>query len=1130
MTNSQPASPNFGFLAPHDSQLVRLGTLAERYFADDPNTCLIKLRQFGELLAQLVAAKAGMYVYDERQIDLLRRLRDKNIVVGKVYRLFDELRFVGNKANHALEDDSRTALSNLKYARELGVWFHKYTTKQRNFEPGAFVPPPNPKQETWALKEELAKLQEELNASRSKAELAQIKAQQEAQLRISAEELAYDAEAAKVEALNHLATIQRLAETQSPQKIQETIQEAQIAGDKVDIDERETRRLIDAQLREAGWEADSENFTYANGTRPQKNKNMAIAEFPTENGRADYALFAGLQIVAVVEAKRRSKDVAADIEQAKRYSRGFKIPSLKQNSNATQIEYFTAGAWGEFKVPFVFATNGRDFLQQLRTKSGIWFCDLRRTQNLSRPLTTWYSPQGLLDLLEQDIELAHQKLQQEGFNYNLELREYQILAIEKIEATLSEDIRSILVAMATGTGKTKTCIALVYRLLKTKRFRRVLFLVDRSALGEQAVNAFKDTRMESLQTFADIFDIKEPGEGAPDRDTKVQIATVQSFVKRLFYPSDDATIPTADTYDCIVVDECHRGYLLDRELSETELTFRDYNDYISKYRRVLDHFDAVKIGLTATPALHTTEIFGDPVYTYSYRKAVIEGWLIDHEPPIRITTRLSQSGISWQAGEAMEYFDPATGEVDLVHAPDEVTIEIEQFNKQVITTEFNRVVCETLAPEIDPSMPEKTLIFCVTNDHADIVVDQLKQALEKEYGSVDDDAVIKITGNADKPLHLIRRFKNEANPKIAVTVDLLTTGIDVPPICNLVFIRRVNSRILYEQMLGRATRRCDNINKEVFRIFDAVDLYNAIAPFNQMKPVVVDPNITFTQLVDELDKERNAVASQDIVDQLLAKLQRKHHSISDTNSQNIETAAGMPLDDMVEHLRQASPQEVKQWFSQRKALSEALPKVIAQMLDAKDGGRKPILISHHDDEVISIERGYGNAEQPEDYLDNFQTFLRENINKIPALMVVTQRPRNLTRAQLKELRMLLDQAGYKETYLQEAWRHFTNQDIAASIIGFIRQAAIGDALVPYSQRVDKAINKILAAQNWTTPQRKWLERIGKQLKVETVVDKEAFNTGEFKAQGGFNRINKVFQGKLETILVQINDALWQDVG
>ncbi|MEO0970096.1 MAG: type I restriction-modification system endonuclease, partial [Cyanobacteria bacterium J06639_18] len=567
---------------------------------------------------------------------------------------------------------------------------------------------------------------------------------------------------------------------------------------------------------------------------------------------------------------------------------------------------------------------------------------------------------------------------------------------------------------------------------------------------------------------------------------------------------------------------CHRGYLLDRELSETELTFRNYDDYISKYRRVLDHFDAVKIGLTATPALHTSEIFGEPIYTYTYRRAVIEGWLIDHEPPIRLKTKLAESGIVWEAGEEIEYFDPNSGELNLARTPDEVKIEIEQFNRLVVTQEFNRIVCEAIAAEIDPSTPEKTLIFCVTDHHADIVVDQLKLALEQEYGGVEDDAILKITGNADKPLELIRRFKNEANPKVAVTVDLLTTGIDVPPICNLVFLRRVKSRILYEQMLGRATRPCKDINKEVFRIFDAVDLYQAIAPVTNMKPIVTNPNITFTQLVDELNQVSDSDASEVIVEQLIAKLQRKHRRLSQTDSQNIETAAGMSVNDMLKHLQQASPEEVKQWFEERAN--------IARMLDARDGVRKPLLISHHRDELISIERGYGNADKPEDYLENFQSFLRENMNKIPALIVVTQRPRDLTRKELKDLHLLLDQAGYRETYLQEAWRHLENQDIAASIIGFIRQAAIGDPLIPYSQRVDRAITKILASQSWTTPQRRWLERIGKQLKAETIVDKEAFNSGEFKAQGGFNRINKVFQGKLETILVRINDSLWEDMG
>jgi type I restriction enzyme R subunit len=237
-----------------------------------------------------------------------------------------------------------------------------------------------------------------------------------------------------------------------------------------------------------------------------------------------------------------------------------------------------------------------------------------------------------------------------------------------------------------------------YRLLKAKRFRRVLFLVDRTALGEQTANVFKESRMENLQTFADIFDLKDLKDSEPDRDTKVHIATVQSLVKRILYPSDGSVIPTADQYDCIVVDECHRGYLLDRELSDEEVEFRDFNDYVSKYRRVLDQFDAVKIGLTAAPALHTAQIFGEPVYVYSYQEAVIDGWLIDHEPPIRIVTALAEDGMVWNAGEQMEFFNPQTGELDLVHAPDEVRLEVEQFNKRVVTESFNRVVCEAIAP------------------------------------------------------------------------------------------------------------------------------------------------------------------------------------------------------------------------------------------------------------------------------------------------------------------------------------------------------------------------------------------------------------------------------------------------
>ena len=169
------------------------------------------------------------------------------------------------------------------------------------------------------------------------------------------------------------------------------------------------------------------------------------------------------------------------------------------------------------------------------------------------------------------------------------------------------------------------------------------------------------------------------------------------MVKRILYPSENQKPPTVDQYDCIVVDECHRGYLLDRELSDTEIKFRSFEDYISKYRRVIDYFDAVKIGLTATPALHTTEIFEPPVYTYSYREAVIDGYLIDHEPPIQIKTRLSVAGIKWNKGEDVKMYYPRRNEMEIFKAPDEIKLNVDDFNRKVITEKFNKVVCEYLA-------------------------------------------------------------------------------------------------------------------------------------------------------------------------------------------------------------------------------------------------------------------------------------------------------------------------------------------------------------------------------------------------------------------------------------------------
>jgi type I restriction enzyme R subunit len=1020
--------------------------------------------------------------------------------------------------------DHRSALSTLKLTWQLGLWFHR-TFKEPDYQSGPFLPPNPPSDESAELRAELQLLNKAAaDYQAAHQEVAQQLEDVQSHLleandeRSFWEQLAAEAEQAKASLEKRLVEQQNIAAAQPKRNVTQFISAANTAVKDLQLDEAETRKIIDQQLRQAGWEVDSETIKFNKGARPEKNRNRAIAEWPTESGPADYVLFIGLTPVAAVEAKRKNVDVSGALQQAKRYSRTF-----KPSSEVT----LPAENWGNdstYRIPFAFSSNGRPFLRQLATKSGIWFCDLRRADNLGHPLDGWYTPEGLKELIKRDEDKAHEQLAQTPFNYGFPLRYYQQDAILATEKAIEAGQREMLLAMATGTGKTKTCIALIYRLLKAQRFRRILFLVDRSALGEQAANAFKDTRMENLQTFADAFGIKELEEQTPDTETAVHIATVQGMVQRLLFTAENAVPPTVDQYDCIVVDECHRGYLLDRELSDTEMTFRGFEDYISKYRRVLDYFDAFKIGLTATPALHTTQIFGAPIYVYSYREAVIDGYLVDYEPPIKIQTELSTNGIAWKAGEEVKVYDVRRNQLELFTTPDEIKIDVEDFNRKVITESFNRVVCEYLAQELDPSSRHKTLIFCVNDAHADLVVTLLKDAFEAQYGSVDDDSVIKITGVADKPLQLIRRYKNERNPNVAVTVDLLTTGVDVPEICNLVFLRRVNSRILFDQMLGRATRLCDDIEKDAFRVFDAVKIFEALQNMTAMRPIVVDPKISFSQLTQELatvtdDESRNLVREQ-----FLAKLQRKKHHLSEKCAQDFETRAGMSPDDFIKKLRTMPITEVAAWFTQNPDLGE--------ILDRKgEGSAPPLFISEHDDKLHRVDRGYGSVKKPEDYLQEFTAFIHSHSNDIPTLMTVLTRPRELTRKQLREVIMELDKAGFTETNLATAWREMTNQDIAARIVGYIRQAAIGDALLPYNERVDHALQKLLASKAWTAPQRDWLKRIAKQTKANLLVDREALDDPDlvFKREGGgFDRLDKIFNNELQQVLEAFNDSLWVD--
>ncbi|MDX2053630.1 MAG: type I restriction-modification system endonuclease [Polyangiaceae bacterium] len=1159
--NTNP-SPNFAFLAYHDARLVALATQAEEHFGSDPVVTLFKLRQFGEALAQRAAAKVGLYAStEEPQQQLIDRLWERNVIGATQRMLFHNLRRVGNAAVHDGKGGHSEALHQLRMARELAVWFQRSFGNNKKFEAGPFVPPAEPSKSESTLHDELQRLRDEVEARRQELEAAQraieeakkaaeaeaaekltaleraAKAKEDAAIweALAEEQIEAHRETAKAEAHKsgalteqneklraELAALQAAAQAMPPKELAGAIQQASEASEAIELDEAATRKLIDRQLSDAGWEVDSERLTFKQGVRPTKGKNLAIAEWPTRadgnEGWADYVLFAGLQVVAVVEAKRKHKDVMGVIPQAKRYSVGYLVKG---------DEFLPEGSpWGAYQVPFLFATNGRPFLRQLRTKSGVWFLDARRPQNHPVALEGWYTPEGLVDLLRQNIDEAHARLHVEPMPYID--REYQRNAILAVEHGLEAGKRELLVAMATGTGKTRTCIGLCYRLLKTKRFRRVLFLVDRNALGRQTADALKDLRLENLQTFTDIFDVKELADIRPQRETKLHIATIQAMVKRVLGPFSDGgetDIPPVDQYDCVVVDECHRGYLLDRELSDREFLFRDEEDYISKYRRVLDHFDAAKIGLTATPALHTKEIFGAPIFSYSYREAVVDGFLVDHEPPIHIVTKLAHDGIHYNAHEEVLMLDRSTQTLKKEELADEIQFEVDAFNKRVITEHYNRAVLAELVNHIDPEQDEKTLIFCATDEHADMVVLLLKDALRAKYGSVDDDAVAKITGATDRPLEALRRYRNERHPNIAVTVDLLTTGIDVPKIANLVFLRRVRSRILYEQMIGRATRLCPDIGKERFRIFDAVDLYSALKDVTDMKPVVVNPFVSFEQLRKEVVEGKEEEFRRTSLEEFLAKLQRKKRWLTGAHEESFQSAAGMDVKALTQFLKKASVGEAADYLRQHFALAAFLDRTLGS-------GANQLLVSEKADELLEVRRGYGKhgSRPPGDYLEAFRAFVAENMNKLPALLVVTQRPRDLTREDLRQLKLMLDQEGFGEKAVQSAWRDQKNEDIAATIVGYIRQLALGSPLMPYTERVDGALRRLRKAHKFTDPQVKWLDRIAKQVKLETVVDRASLDTGQFKTDGGFARLNKVFEGQLDSLLGELADEVWKDAG
>jgi len=883
------------------------------------------------------------------------------------------------------------------------------------------------------------------------------------------------------------------------------------------MNEAQTRKkYIDEALRRSSWNKivpfeESASYT-----------NEAVEEYPTASGPADYVLFCDGQPVAIVEGKKVAVGPQNVLQQAQRYARTF------QNSPFS---------FGEYKIPFAFSTNG----------TIIWFQDLRHPLNRSREVAQFHTPSALKGFLARNDDEAKSCLKS-NIDYNSGLRLYQKEAVRATERALIDRKSRMLIAMATGTGKTFTTINIIYRLMKANYAKRILFLVDRKVLAAQAVTALASFEPEPGLKFDKIYEVysqkfkKEdfeeddhfdpkilPNEYLTDpksRDSFVYVCTIQRMRINLFgkegmfdtREDDDAdkiNIPI-HAFDLIIADECHRGYTASED---------------SKWREVLNHFDAVKIGLTATPAAHTTAYFKEIAYRYDYERAVRESYLVDYDA-VKINSDITINGVFLNEGEEIGLKDTETGQLTFDILEDERKLVATTNESDWTSPDRNRKVVREikkyfLTHEEERGNFPKTLIFAHNDLPHRSHCDQLIEILRDEFNR-GDNFVQKITGSptVDRPLQKIREFRNRQNPSIVVTVDMLSTGVDIPKIENIVFLRPVKSRILFEQMMGRGTRLCSEINKDHFTVFDCfngtlLEYFRKITGISAEAPL--KPTRTIREIVDDISNNMDVAYNTSV---LVKRLQRIAKSITlESRAQVTYILEGVDIADFARDL----PHRLhKDWQGTVTILKK---ESFLDICKNYQRARKAFIIAEPAVDTVSSERIFrakdGSELRPSDYIKEFEGFVRKNPEHIGAIEILLNKPRDFLTKDLDELR---DKLSHEPDHLQDKFseknlRIAYNQKLA-DIISIVKHAAEGEDLLTAKSRVNRAFERIRVKHSFTPEQEKWLGLIQTYMLENVLMEKDDFDLMTFTREGGnFIKINQIFNGELDKLIQEINEAV-----
>lgn len=912
--------------------------------------------------------------------------------------------------------------------------------------------------------------------------------------------------------------------------------------------EQAARERIDELLASAGWIVqDMGAFNRKAGL------GVAVREFALPNGPCDYLLFVDGKAAGVVEAKKAGVTLSGVAEQSEKYMR-------------TLPDHLAT--WGEH-LRFDYEATGDE----------TYFRDTRDPKPRSRRIFAFHQPATLLHWLKEDDSLRHRLGEMPPLD-KAGLRDCQIDAIEGLESSLANDKPRALIQMATGAGKTFTACTFSWRLLKYARAKRILFLVDRNNLGDQTLKEYQNYDPPgSGRKFTQTYIVQHLHSNRIDADAKVVITTIQRLYAMLRGEEMDEAaeessafetwsneegelrpvsynkdIPV-ETFDFIVTDECHRSIY-------------------GLWRQVLEYFDAHIIGLTATPSAHTLGFFfRNLVAEYPYEQSVVDGVNVGFEI-FRVRTKVGEEGGIVDASYQVPVRDRRTRSIRYRQLDEDLPYTKRELDNSVTVPNQIRAVLQCfkdkLFTELFPGRTgqwvPKTLIFAKDDNHAEEIV-----TIVREVFNEGNDFAKKITyQTSEKPKELIKAFRVDPFPRIAVTVDMIATGTDIRPVECLIFMRDVKSEGYYEQMRGRGVRTIkdadlkqvtpDAETKTRFVLIDAVGVTEGRKTVSQ--PLERKRTIAFDKLIDQIAQGRRDF---DAVSSLAARLAALNRRIDNEDHQRIaEVGKGATLKTIAGKLVNAiSPDIIEAEVTNRYgSLSEATPEQIKLVEDdLKDEACAPLDDAELRNTIKVIKRkadiiideatadevtvaGY-DMQQAQKRVTSFREFIGANKNTLLALEILYSQPypkRRLTYASIKELATRLTDPPYHLT-TADVWQAYKRLEsslvrgapsdkVLTDIISLVRFATGQvEILEPYSARVEQRFNlwvgrQIKAGRNFTEEQMNWLRAIKDYLAANVEIEPaDLMRDQPFSDWGGAVAARKLFGSELAGMLDELTEAL-----